>query len=261
MKWKSWNDELLSDQQYFGVAMDAMLCFDQKIRKMTVSDRNGVIGEIAFTDFGRFARAKANRFGSEGYGKIASGKDPSLILLALTKAMLKERKRYLIFGPEYQEFAGPIHCYPLWHMRLSGQRFLDHSCRRATESDLKTLAELISQYEDVDLANALATVMKNFSTPTFRYLMTPGAEGFALIKFMENAEGMINDLYVSPAYQGKGIGDELTRGSMSMLSESCITMHLNTIYPRAKKLYEKYGFKVSYQDLCVALNQRAMIRQ
>lgn len=261
VKWRQWNDALSPGQQYFGVSMDAVLSFDQKIRRMQVSDKHDSVGEIAFTDYGRFARAKANQIGSEGYGRISPGKNPSVILLALVKEMLNEGKRYLILGPEYREFASPIHYYPLWHMTFSGQRSYDHSCRRATESDHKVLFELTSQYENLDYSNARATVTKNLSNPAFQYLVTPGGEGFALVKFMENAEGMINDLFVSPASQGKGMGDELTRGSISRLSESCINIHLNTIYPRAKRLYEKYGFRVSYEDLCIALNQRAMIRQ
>lgn len=260
VQWRKWNEQSPEGMRCFGVAMDAQVSIGQASRRMSLSDRSGAIGEIVFSDFGRFVRAKANRFGSEGFGLVGHGKDPSLILAALARELIKERKRYLILGPEYSRVSGAVHPFPIWHMASSSQRSYEHVCMVATESDAGTLASLVSEYEDVDFGSALAGVMKNLGNRSFRYILPPGNEGFALLKFMEAAEGMINDLYVTPAHQGNGIGEELTRASISILSENCLNIHLNTIYPRARRLYEKHGFKVLYEDLCVALNQRIMVR-
>jgi GNAT superfamily N-acetyltransferase len=173
--------------------------------------------------------------------------------------MIKERKRYLILGPEYSAASKSVHPFPLWHLIISPPGEFKHGCRFAAESDLGILVKLTSEYEDSDSKTALGRVMKNFQSPSFRYLLTPGNEGFALIRFMEAAEGMINDVYVSPQHQGRGVGDELTRAALTALSKNCLNIHLNTIYPRAKRLYERYGFKIQYEDLCVALNQQTMV--
>lgn len=258
--WRAWNEPMPPDMSYFGVAMEGRVSIGQACRRLGLSDRSGAVGEIAFTDHGRFVRAKANRFGSEGFGLAERGRDPSVLLTVLVREMLRERKRYLILGPEYSRISRPIHPFPLWHMTSSSGKEYDHRCRSATDADLGILAKLVSEYEDADYGTALMGVTKNFYNQSFRYLLTPGNEGFALLRFMEAAEGMINDLYVSPSHQEKGIGDELTRGSLTALSKNCLNIHLNTIYPRARRLYEKYGFNVLYEDLCVALNQRLMIR-
>lgn len=258
VSWPSWNGQVPQGEALFGVAEGWRLPAGHTFRRMCLSDRGGAVGEMLFTDFGRFARAKANEFGSEGFGFALGGRSPSLLLQALVGELLKEGKRYLILGPEYADFVQPVHPFPLWHMGSSSQGSYDHGCRPAGGSDLSTLAKLVSEYEDIDRSAALSNVTRTFYNPSFRFLLPPNNDGFSLIRFMEGAQGMINDLYITPASQGKGIGDDLTRASIDLLSESCISTRLNTIYPRARRLYEKYGFKVIYQDFCVALKQSLM---
>ena len=259
-RWRSWNDATPEDMRYFGVDINGKVSLSPANRRLAVTDSKGTVGEIAFTDYGRFVRSKANRFGSEGFAQVRPDGDPSDVLIALVREMAKEKKRYLILGPEYSPVSMPIHPFPLMHMILSAPKNHPHRCISAAESDLGTLAALTSDYEDIDLRAATERVTKNLQNPSFRYILSPERKGFALLRFMVAAEGMINDLYVSPGHQGKGIGDELTRGSLAMLSESCLNIHLNTIYPRARRLYEKYGFGIQYSDLCVALTQRTMVR-
>jgi GNAT superfamily N-acetyltransferase len=258
VRWRAWNEPTSPDMRYLGIeeTWQAPIC--QSSRRLSLSDKDGAIGEIVFMDYGRFVRAKANRFGSEGFGLVERGRDPSILLTSLAREMVKERKRYLILGPEYSVISKPVHPFPLWHMTISRQGEYRHGCRFASDSDAGILANLTSEYEDSDIKTAFARVMKNYQNPSFRYLLAPGNEGFALIRFMEAAEGMINDVYVSPQHQGKGVGDELTRGAITALSKNCLNIHLNTIYPRAKRMYERYGFKIQYEDLCVALNQQTM---
>lgn len=258
--WLAWNDPVPDGMEVLGVAKEAHFPQVQSLRRLSVLDRSGPIGEMLFSDFGRFARAKANPFGSEGFGRIRPGASLSVLLTALVREMLKEKKRYLILGPEYSDFVGPVHAFPLWHMVRASPGKHEHSCREAKASDLPTISKLVSEYEDIDQASALSNVTRTFYNPSYRFLISPGGDGFSLLKFSEGAIGMINDLYVTPKSQGAGVGDGLTRASLSHLSLNCVNVHLNTIYPRARKLYEKYGFKVQYQDFCVALNQNLMAR-
>jgi GNAT superfamily N-acetyltransferase len=260
VRWRPWNEPTPADMRYFGVGTTGQVSLGPGNRRLALSDRQGAVGEIVFTDHGRFVRARANRFGSDGFGLVRPGADPSSLLVSLVREMAKEKKRYIILGQEYSDVSKPIHPFPLWHMVLSSPEESPHGCRPAVDADRAILVKLASQYEDTDIHAAWERVEKNLQNQSFRYILPPGSEGFALLRFMEAAEGMINDLYVPPEHQGKGIGDELTRGSISVLSKSCINVHLNTIYPRARRLYEKYGFSVQYEDLCVALNQRTMSR-
>jgi len=262
VSWPSWTgQEPHHAGTRFGTDGDWQLSPDRAFRVMSLSDKNGLAGEMMFSDFGRFARAKANQFGSDGFGSVQKGRSPSSLLVALVGELIKERKRYLILGPEYAEHVAPVHPFPLWHMSSNSQKDYSHGCRQASGTDLKAIAKLVSEYEDIDRSTALKNVATTFYNPSFKFILPPGGGGFSLIKFMDGAMGMINDIYITPASQGKGIGDELTRASLSLLSRSCLNINLNTIYPRAKKLYEKYGFEVVYQDYCVALNQSLMLKQ
>ena len=244
----------------FGIGETPKPPCGEKIRKIEVLESGILIGSLTMSDYGRFARAKANQFGSEGFGLIAEGKDPSIVLIAVAMRLQREGKRYMILGEEYAPYVDSVHPFPLWHMRLSGKKEFDHDCRLADKSDTKLLSRLTCEYEDTDIASAISTVLKNMENPEFRYILPFQGDGFALLKFMRDADGMIHDLYISPKDQGKGIGDELTRGAIAMLSESCLSMRLNTICPRARRLYEKHGFSVEYTDYCIALNQEAMSR-
>lgn len=245
--------------RYFGVADDTSIETSKNNRRLLLRDQSGPIGEIFFTDYGRFARCKANLIDVEGFGRLFSDTEPSLLMKVLFKELKKERKRYLILGPEFGECSSEIHPFPLWHMVLSKPRRMDHGCRIATEPDKRIIATLASEYENTSQRSALTSITKKYSNSNFQYILSSRGEGFALIKFMEGAEGMLHDLYISPIYQGKGVGDELLRATISHLSENCIRLHLNTIYPRAKKLYEKYGFETIFTDLCVPLRQKMMI--
>ena len=260
VSWPSGPVQVGRTEGWFGTEDGWQLPPNRHFRRMSLSDRNGEAGEMFFSDFGRFARAKANRFGSDGFGIAREGRSPSLLLIALVGELLKEKKRYLILGPEYSEHVGPVHPFPLWHMSSSSLKRYSHGSRPATGTDLKATARLVSEYEDIDMSTALRNVTNTFYNPAFKFILPPEGGGFSLIKFMEGAQGMINDIYITPSSQGKGIGDELTRASLTLLSQSCVTVRLNTIYPRAKRLYEKYGFNVIYQDHCVAINQRIMTR-
>jgi len=253
-------DTDMRDMTYFGVGDGSSLAIGEKVRRIDVLECGAIIGSLTLSDYGRFARARANRFGSEGFGLLFKGKEPSTILLAAAMQLQREGKRYMILGGEYAPYVEPVHPFPLWHMKLSGQKRFDHGCRVARKQDVEFLSRLTCEYEDTDLVSATSTVLKNLGSPEFEYLLPPRGNGFALLKFVSNSAGMIHDLYVSPMDQSKGIGDEMTRGAISLLSEDCLSIHLNTIYPRARRLYEKYGFEVEYTDYCVALSQTAMSR-
>lgn len=252
--------QLIEDYKVYGPAGDVPKTLDSRCRLMEVSRRRRTVGAVAFADYGRFARCKYSERQPEGFC-IATGDDgPETLLLVLCREMLKEQKRYLILGGPIARYAGPIHPFSLWHMQLLSPSAQDHSCRLASYGDMSALAELTSEYEDTDTQAAFKTVVKYFSAGNFKYVISGDREGFALVKYLDGAEGMLHDLFVSPQHQGRGIGDDLTRAAIDKLSSHCIRIHLNTVYPRAKRLYEKHGFETEYVDQCVALRQKMMTR-
>ncbi|MEM3038969.1 MAG: hypothetical protein QXE45_06215, partial [Thermoplasmata archaeon] len=116
------------DMTYFGVGDEAKLAVGEKVRRIDVFENEAMIGSLILSDYGRFARARANRFGSEGFGLVVEGNEPSKILLAAAMQLHREGKRYMILGGEYAPYVDPIHPFPLWHMKLSGQKEFEHGC-------------------------------------------------------------------------------------------------------------------------------------
>ncbi|PZO01334.1 MAG: GNAT family N-acetyltransferase [Hyphomicrobiales bacterium] len=70
-------------------------------------------------------------------------------------------------------------------------------------------------------------------------------DGLSLIGFIAFREGQIDQLYVLPAYQGRGVGGEL----MAVAKARCSELHLWTFQcnDQARRFYEHRGFVVAEQ--------------
>lgn len=254
------NPEPSAGYQLIGVSPEVEALAKPNMRRMRLRRGGKEIGELLFTDYGRFARSKANEFGMEGFCRCRSGEDLPEIFAAAYRALGAEGKQYLIFGPEFADHLECVHSFPLWHMELESPPELDHRCHVATKADADLLAKLWSEYDDTPRQNTLRLISRRLMDPSFKFLLSEGGEGFSLLKFKVGAEGMLHDLFVTPSRQGEGAGDQLVRASLSMLSSRCVRVHLNTMSPRAFRLYTKYDFGIAYTDYCVALNQVIMSR-
>ncbi|HDP97055.1 MAG TPA: N-acetyltransferase [Euryarchaeota archaeon] len=252
--------DLPGEFEIFGVHPDVDARAKSGMRRMRLRHAGKEIGEMLFTDYGRFARCKSNESGMEGFCRCRSHEELSEIFTVAYRALGSEGKRYLIFGSEFADYLDCVHPFPLWHMALESPTDLDHRCRAASKADADLLARLTSEYEDSPQQTALRGVSRRLLDPSFKYVLSGNGEGFALLKFKEGAEGLLHDLFVTPSQQGRGFGEQLVRASLSMMSSTCIRIHLNTIYPRALRLYTKYGFRIDYTDHCVALDQVIMSR-
>ena len=62
-RWRAWNEPTPPDMRYLGIEEHGQVSICQSSRRLSLSDKDGAIGEIVFMDYGRFVRAKANRFG------------------------------------------------------------------------------------------------------------------------------------------------------------------------------------------------------
>lgn len=119
----------------------------------------------------------------------------------------------------------------------------------AEESDTPVIytqaKELIDTYEDlgsIDYEKVIAWVNRKITEKIREYCcVTADGEKCAYFRLCEDGE--LDDLYVLPAFRGKGIGSEILR---KCIAESARPLYLY-VFTRntgAISLYERFGFAV-----------------
>ena len=63
----------------------------------------------------------------------------------------------------------------------------------------------------------------------------------------------LRKMYLYEEYQGFGLGNKMLENSLAMakkLGYKKVTLQTNSLLNKALKLYEKFGFKISVEDVC-----------
>ena len=76
-----------------------------------------------------------------------------------------------------------------------------------------------------------------------------------MINFLNGETGLIYDIYVSPTTQGHGLGKELMKCALTDFVGRAKSVYLHTSYPRARQLYEGFGFKIVHTQLGIRLDE------
>lgn len=105
--------------------------------------------------------------------------------------------------------------------------------------------ELIDTYEDlasIDYEKVLSWVNRKITAKIHGYCcVTADGEKCAYYRLCEDGE--LDDLYVLPAFQGKGIGSEILKKCIKD-SEKPLYLYVFSRNIRATSLYERFGFSV-----------------
>jgi ribosomal protein S18 acetylase RimI-like enzyme len=112
--------------------------------------------------------------------------------------------------------------------------------------------KLFSEYYDEPAMHSLFRLRRFRIDRNYAVYYIDG--GFVITR-LDGDTGLIYDIYVTPSRQGEGIGAELMRCGITDLAGKVSSCYLHTSYPRAKRLYEKFGFKTVYSQLGIRLDE------
>ncbi len=205
-----------------------------------------------YTDDGDTARIVSEGPRKQGMFVAQSSEDMAVAADCLVKFLAVARKKWAVFSVDMGRFVRHYDPMVMWRMSLDGPRGYDHSIKPLSKERRKDLIRMFSEYYDEGGFQASMRLRGMLSDRSFSVFATEG--GFVITR-LEGEAGLIYDIYVTPARQGEGIGNELIRCGLSNLAGRASTAYLHTSYPRAKALYERFGFKPTYSQLAVRLDE------
>jgi ribosomal protein S18 acetylase RimI-like enzyme len=173
----------------------------------------------------------------------------------LLKFLAASKKSWAVFSVDIGRFVRQYDPIMLTRMSLERPKAFDHKGTPLSKSNRKEAIGLFSEYYDESTVQSMLRLRRFKADGNYSIFLVDG--GFAITR-LEGETGLIYDIYVNPSNQGRGLGEELMRCALTSLAGRVSSVYLHTSYPRAKKLYEKFGFKAVYEQLGIRLDEIAL---
>ena len=173
----------------------------------------------------------------------------------LVRFLASAGKKWAVFSADLGRFVRAFDPTTMWRMSLDGPKGFDHSCTRLSNANKGAMLRLFSEYYDESLLQSRFRLRRLRSDPNYTVYHVDG--GF-VINHLNGDAGLIYDIYVTPSRQGEGLGVELMRCALTDFVGRATSIYLHTSYPRAKVLYEKFGFRVAHTQLGIRLDELAL---
>jgi GNAT superfamily N-acetyltransferase len=226
------------------------------------SDMHGICVDIEgrkawafYTDDGESARIVSEGERRQGMLVATNNDDMAEVADCLVRFLAFTGRSWAVFSMDMGRFVRQFNPITMLRMVNDRPRPFEHRCAPASSSNKRVLSRLFSEYYDESPLEAMLRLRKYRSDRSLAVYHIDG--GFVITK-RENDAGLIFDVYVTPARQGEGIGAELMRCGLTSLVGRVSSVYLHTSYPRAKRLYEKFGFRTVYSQLGIRLDEIAL---
>jgi GNAT superfamily N-acetyltransferase len=205
-----------------------------------------------YSDDGDAARVLPS--GDARTGMLAGFSEEDTLLAAdqLVRFFATAKKSWAVFSVELEDMIRQFQPTPTHRMELEAPSKQDHSVEPLSRDNKKEAIALFSEYYDEGSLTALLRLRRMARDKAYSVFVADG--GFVIVRFDKDM-GLIYDIYVTPSKQGGGVGGELMRCALDSLSGRVEKVYLHTSYPRAKKLYEKFGFGVASSHLVIRLDE------
>lgn len=208
-----------------------------------------------YTDEGDAARLVSEEDRRQGMLVACSTEDMLEAADCLVSFLAAAKKNWLVVSTDLGRFFRSRDPMNLWRMVNDRPIGHQHSARPLSPENKRELLGLFSEYYDEPSLQSRFRLANLLSDKNYVVYMVEG--GFVIVRF-EGAVGLVYDIYVTPSKQGEGLGSELMRCALSLMAGRVNSAYLHTSYPRAKALYEKYGFKASRSYLAIRLDELAL---
>lgn len=205
-----------------------------------------------YSDEGDAARVLPSGDRRTGMFAGFSEEDTQLAADQLVRFFATAKKSWAVFsadlGPMVRQFQPTL----TYRMELDSPQKYEHSVNPLSRGNRGEVLALFSEYYDEGRLAALLRLRKMMRDRAYSVFVTKG--GFVIVRRDGNS-GLIYDIYVTPSDQERGIGSELMKCALDFLSGRVDKVYLHTSYPRAKRLYEKFGFRVVSSHLVIRLDE------
>ncbi len=211
-----------------------------------------------YTEDAEQARVISERERRQGLLVAKRPTDMFVVADCLVRHLASSGKSWAVFSVDMGRYVRKFDPITMVRMSLDGPRGFEHSAVPASEGSKSELLRLFSEYYDESMFQSRFRLRKFRADDNYSVFVVEG--GF-VINRLEGDTGLIYDIYVSPAHQGQGLGSELMKCALTEFVGRVSTCYLHTSYPRARRLYEKFGFKTVYTQLGIRLDELALERR
>lgn len=210
-----------------------------------------------YTDEGDTARIISEAERRTGMFVAENSEDMLMVADCLVRFLASAKKSWAVFSMGMGRFVRQFHPMTMVRMTLENPRAYEHGAVPVSRSNKTAAIRLFSEYYDESLLQARLRLRRYRAESSSQVFLVEG--GFVITK-VEGDAGLIYDIYVTPAKQGEGLGGELMRCALASLAGRVSSVYLHTSYPRAKRLYEKFGFRTVYSQLGIRLDEVVLTR-
>jgi ribosomal protein S18 acetylase RimI-like enzyme len=214
-------------------------------------------GWAFYTEDGDQARIVSEEERKQGLLVASQSDDLFVVADCLVRFLSASKKSWAVFSMDMGRFVRKFDPITMIRMTLDRPKGYEHTAVPISDKNKGELLGLFSEYYDESMLQAIFRLRKFRADKNYSIFTVDG--GF-VINRLEGDTGLIYDIYVSPAHQGKGLGNELMKCALTDFNGRVSSCYLHTSYPRAKRLYEKFGFKAVYSQLGIRLDELALER-
>ncbi len=205
-----------------------------------------------YTDDGTTARVIAEPERRLGMMVASNEDDFEQLAGCLLEFLAMANKSWAVFSLDMGRFIRKYEPMTMWRMVLDRPTGFQHSAQPLSGSNKREAIMMFSEYYDESWVESMLRLRRMRSDKTFSMFLVDG--GFVITR-LEGDIGLIFDIYVTPGRQGEGLGSELMKCAITQFAGRTSSCYLHTSYPRAKRLYEKFGFKAVYSQLGIRLDE------
>ena len=210
-----------------------------------------------YTDEDETARIVTDSERKLGTLIATSKEDVGLAVDHLVRFLVTAKKKWAVFSPDLLEYIAHLHPANAVRMELEDPPQCEHSVEPLSKANRGRAVTLFSEYYDESRLSAMMRLRRYARDKAFSVHVMDG--GFVILRH-EGDEGLVFDIYVTPSKQEEGMGNELMRCALNTVSERSSKVYLRTSYPRARALYEKFGFRQTSSRLVVRLDEVLLTR-
>jgi ribosomal protein S18 acetylase RimI-like enzyme len=205
-----------------------------------------------YTEDAETARIITEEERRQGMFVVSEPKDIFMAADCLVRFLAAAKKKWVVFSADLGRFIRVFDPTIMWRMTLEDPKPFEHSAKRLSDENKSALLRLFSEYYDESLLQSRFRLRRFRADKQYSIYTVDG--GF-VINHLNGETGLIYDIYVSPARQGQGLGTELMKCALTDFVGRATSVYLHTSYPRARLLYERFGFKIVHTQLGIRLDE------